>query len=115
MLTLENKILLNAEYRRANNNNNNNENLPNSGLPVDCGVKIKESENRDVSRLCLTTKKTLEYDGDGNTNCNWCARNSRQSIGIGTGRLRNKRTNGDHPNYSIVDIGQNTEKSPGDL
>ena len=28
-------------------------------------------------------------------------------------RLGNKRTNGDHPNYSIVEIGQNTEKSPG--
>ena len=25
------------------------------------------------------------------------------------------RTSGDHPNYSIVENGQNTEKSPGDL
>ena len=24
-------------------------------------------------------------------------------------------TSGEHPNYSIVEIGQNTEKSPGDL
>ena len=31
------------------------------------------------------------------------------------GRFINKRTSGDHPNYSIVEIGQNTEKSPGDL
>ncbi len=29
--------------------------------------------------------------------------------------LENKRTSGDHPNYGIIDIGQNTEKSPGDL
>ena len=29
--------------------------------------------------------------------------------------LGNKRVNGDHPNYNIVEIGQNTEKSPGDL
>ena len=36
-------------------------------------------------------------------------------IGSGTGRLGNKRTSGDHPNYSIVEIGQNTEKRPGDL
>ena len=28
--------------------------------------------------------------------------------------LRNKRSSGDHPNYSIVEIDQNTEKSPGD-
>ena len=34
---------------------------------------------------------------------------------IGTGGLENKRTNGDHPNYSIAEIGQNTEKSSGDL
>ena len=26
-----------------------------------------------------------------------------------------KRTSGDHPNYCITEIGQNTEKSPGDL
>ena len=35
-------------------------------------------------------------------------------FGTGTGGLGNKRTNGDHPNYSIIKIGQNTEKSPGD-
>ena len=27
----------------------------------------------------------------------------------------NKRTRGDHPNYYIIENGQNTEKSPGDL
>ena len=30
-------------------------------------------------------------------------------------RLANKRMSGDHPNYSIIKIGQNTEKSPDDL
>ena len=29
--------------------------------------------------------------------------------------LRSWRTGGDHPDYSIVENGQNTEKSPGDL
>ena len=32
-----------------------------------------------------------------------------------TGRLGNKRTSGDHSDFSIVMIGQNTEKSPADL
>ena len=32
-----------------------------------------------------------------------------------TAGLGNKRTGGDHPNYSIIKIGHNTEKSPGDL
>ena len=36
-------------------------------------------------------------------------------IGTRTGGLGNKRTSRDHPNYSIIEIGQNTEKSPGDL
>ena len=36
-------------------------------------------------------------------------------IGTGTGRLGKKRGSGDQPSYSIVKIGQNTEKSPGDL
>ena len=29
--------------------------------------------------------------------------------------LGNRRTSGDNPNYSITEIGQNTEKSPGNL
>ena len=32
-----------------------------------------------------------------------------------TGGLGNKRTSRDHSNYNITEIGQNTEKSPGDL
>ena len=44
--------------------------------------------------------------------CTW---DNPQSIGKGTGRLGNQRTSGEHPNYSIIKIGQNTEKSSGDL
>ena len=33
----------------------------------------------------------------------------------GTGKIGNKRTSGDHPNYSIIKIGQNTVKNPRDL
>ena len=33
----------------------------------------------------------------------------------GTGGLENNRTSGDHLNNYIIMIGQNTEKSPGDL
>ena len=29
--------------------------------------------------------------------------------------IKNQRTRVDHPDYSIVKIGQDTEKSPGDL
>ena len=40
---------------------------------------------------------------------------SHQRINKGTGRLGNKRTSGDHPNYCIIEIGQNTENCPRDL
>ena len=59
--------------------------------------------------------KTMEHESDGDTNCNWYVWYSHQRIDEGTGGLGNKRTNGDHPNDSIIKIGQNTEKSPGDL
>ena len=57
----------------------------------------------------------MEHESDGDTNCDWYAPDSHQRICTGTGGLGNKRTTGDHPKYSIVVIGQNTKKSPGDL
>ena len=33
----------------------------------------------------------------------------------GPGGFESGRPSGDHPNYSIIENGQNTEKSPGDL
>ena len=33
----------------------------------------------------------------------------------GTGELGSRQTSGDHPNYNIIENGQNTEKSTGDL
>ena len=57
----------------------------------------------------------MEHESDGDTNCNWHTRYCHQRIDTRTGGLGNKRTSEDQPNYSIVEIGQNTEKSPGDL
>ena len=57
----------------------------------------------------------MKHKGDGDTNYGWCTRNNLQRIGKGTGRLGNKRISGNYPNYSIIKIGQNTKKSPGDL
>ena len=45
----------------------------------------------------------MEYESDSDTNCNPC------------GRIGNKNKSGDYPNDSTVKIGQNTEKSPGDV
>ena len=38
-----------------------------------------------------------------------------QKLGKGTRKIGNQRKNHDHPNYSIAEICQNPEKSPGDL
>ena len=52
----------------------------------------------------------MEHDSEGDTICNLRARYAYQRTGTGTGGLGNKRTNGDHPNYNIVEIGQNTKR-----
>ena len=40
---------------------------------------------------------------------------AHQKIIKGTGELGGRRKCRDHPNYNIIENGQNTEKSPGDL
>ena len=57
----------------------------------------------------------MEHKSDGNTKCNWRAQYSHQRISTGIEGLGNKRTSGDYPNDSIVEIYQNTDESPGDL
>ena len=37
------------------------------------------------------------------------------NLGKGKGRLKNQKTSGDHPDSSIIKIGQNTKKSLRDL
>ena len=41
--------------------------------------------------------------------------NSNKRITNGAGGLGSWQTSGDHPNYYIIENGQNTEKSPGDM
>ena len=100
---------------------NGSPNLPNLyrivdfAVPVDHRVKLKESEKRDkYVDFARELKKTMEHENDGDTNCNWCSWYSHQRIYTGTGGLKNKRKGEYHSKYSIVKIGQNTEKSPED-
>ena len=60
-------------------------------------------------------EKTVKHESNGYTNCHWCSWYNYQSFGKRTRGLGNKRTSGDNPNYSIVKIDQNIDKSPGDL
>ena len=51
----------------------------------------------------------MEYKGDGDTTrCTW---NNLQRFGEKTRRFRNQRTSGHNADDSIVEMGQNNEKS----
>ena len=94
--------------------------IVNFAVPKDHRVKIKESEKRnkylDVAREKQKKKTTtMEYEGDDDTICNRCARNNPQRIGKGSRRLINQIISRDHPYYSIVKIGEISERSLGDL
>ena len=83
----------------------------NFAVPADHRVKLKEHEKKDKYRgLARGLKKQW------NMKVGFiCSLYRHQRIYKGTGGLGNKRTSEDHPNYCIIEIGQNTEKSPGDL
>ena len=104
--------LIIVKKKKKKRKNKEKENLQNCGL---CWVKLKESENEDKYFDLARELKKLENESDRYTNCNWCTWYSYQRIGKRTRGFRNKRTNGDNPNYSIAEVGKNTEKSLGDL
>ena len=57
----------------------------------------------------------MEHKSDGDTNYIWCTLNNPQTVVKRTGRRGNKNTIGDHLEYSIIRIGQDTEESPRHL
>ena len=84
-------------------------------VPVDHTVKLKENGKRDKYLDLARELKTMDHESDGDTNGNWYARNNPHRLSEETGRIRYERTSGDPPDYIIIKISQNTEKSPGDL
>ena len=57
----------------------------------------------------------MERTGECEINCNWCAMNNLLRLDKGTGRLRNEEVNRDRPDNSLIKIGHDIEKSPGDM
>ena len=53
----------------------------------------------------------MEHMHEDNTNCSGWTWNSPQNLREGAGKIGNLWENWDHPDYSIVEIGQNTQKS----
>ena len=77
--------------------------------------KTERMKRRISTSTILGNWKNLEHVGDNYTNCNWCFWYSKLRTIKGPGGLVSWQTCGDHPNDSIIENGQNTEKSPGDL
>ena len=83
---------------------------------VDYRIKLKESEKKyKYLNLVREVRKKLEHENDGDSSCNLISWYSHKRIDARTGGLGKKRTSGDHPNYCIIEINQNTKKSPIDL
>ena len=80
-------------------------------VPPDLRIKLKEWEKDKYIDLARELKKTMENAGVNYSNCNWCVWNRNWRINKGTGGLGSWRTSGNHPNYSIIENGKNTEKS----
>ena len=57
----------------------------------------------------------MKYEGDGDTNCIWHVWNDPQRLDKRAGGIVNRGTNRDHPNCSIVEIDQNSEKNIGNF
>ena len=78
----------------------------------------KGKENEKIDKyLALTRrlKNVMEHEGGSHTNCNYCVWNKPLKISKRTVGARYERTSQDQPYYSIVEVGPNTEKSPGYL
>ena len=84
-------------------------------IQADHRVKLKECEMKDIAPTLPGIEKTVEHESGDYTNCSWCCWYCHQRISTRTGGLRNNRTSGDHPKYGIIELDQNTEKSPGHL
>ena len=78
-------------------------------------IIIMKAKRKISNRTLLENRKKVEYVSDGGNNCNWCSWYNHQRIGTRTGGFGNKRTSGEHPDYSIIEFRQNTEKSSGDF
>ena len=59
-------------------------------------------------------KKAVEHGSNDDINCYWRTWYDSRSFGKKNRGNENQMKNRDHPDYIIVMISQNTEKSPGD-
>ena len=61
-------------------------------------------KDRHILGPCERTKKTVEHEGDSDTNSSWCTWNGSQRLGKEMEGIRNQRKNPDHSYCCIVRI-----------
>ena len=81
-------------------------------VPADHRIKLKECEKKDKY---LDLARELKKLWNMPVTIIPIAIGAFWTVTKGTGGLGSWRTSGDYPNYYIIENGQNTEKSPGDL
>ena len=92
--------------------------MSSSGFYLYGGPQSENEKSEKINKyvdLARELKKLWKLLGDADTNCSWCSWNGLQRIEKGTGGVENQRKNRDYPDHSIVKIGQNAEKCPGDM
>ena len=86
-------------------------------VPPSHRMKMKECEKRDKYldfAWELKKNKTMEHKGDSDPDYKWWPQNDPQRLGKEDRSVGNRRMSWVYPNHSIVEVSQNTEKSPGD-
>ena len=102
-------------HKKWNDNKKRTCQIVDFAVPADHWGKLKESEKKD-KYLDLARELTKMWNMKVSVIPIVIGTFlSHQRIIKGTGGIGNKRTSGDHPNYYIIENGQNTEMSPGNL
>ena len=73
--------------------------------PISARENKRKRNDKQIIAFCQRVEKALEHEGDSDTNCNWCTRNSFKRLRKKAERTKDQRKSGKHPDYSILKIG----------
>ena len=89
--------------------------IANFAVPVDYRENLWNARRGISTLFLLGNCKTVKQESDDCTSCNLCSWYIHPKIGTKTWGFEHNGVGRDSPNHGIVEIGQNAEKSPGDL
>ena len=89
--------------------------LLNGLVDFEVGGWVETIQMTALLRTARILRRVQETEGDNYTNCDWCFWHGNKRIIKGPEGFGRWRSSGDLPNNCVIENGQNTEKSPGDL